>query len=102
LRVISASSFGPPEVLRFEERPVPRPNADEAIVEVKAVGVNLMDSWWSRLAADQPPRSATGSRGIGDGTLDVLIDRTYPLRDAATAHRDIESQKTVGKLLLLP
>lgn len=39
---------------------------------------------------------------IGDGTLDVLIDRTYPLRDAATAHRDIESQQTVGKLLLLP
>jgi NADPH:quinone reductase-like Zn-dependent oxidoreductase len=32
-------------------------------------------------------------RWVGDGTLDVLIDRTYPLRDAATAHRDIESQK---------
>jgi NADPH2:quinone reductase len=32
----------------------------------------------------------------------VLIDRTYPLQDAAAAHRDIESQKTVGKLLLLP
>jgi NADPH2:quinone reductase len=39
---------------------------------------------------------------IGDGTLDVLIDRTYPLEDAAAAHRDLESQETVGKLLLLP
>jgi NADPH2:quinone reductase len=39
---------------------------------------------------------------IEDGTLDVLIDRTYPLEDAATAHRDLESQDTVGKLLLLP
>jgi NADPH2:quinone reductase len=39
---------------------------------------------------------------IEDGTLDVLIDRTYPLEDAATAHRDLESQETVGKLLLIP
>jgi NADPH2:quinone reductase len=39
---------------------------------------------------------------IEDGTLDVLIDRTYPLEDAARAHRDLESQNMVGKLLLLP
>jgi NADPH:quinone reductase len=39
---------------------------------------------------------------IEDGALDVLIDRTYPLQDAAEAHRDIESGKTVVKLLLLP
>ncbi|WP_446215642.1 zinc-binding dehydrogenase [Micromonospora sp. IBHARD004] len=39
---------------------------------------------------------------IEDGTLDILIDRTYPLEDAARAHRDLESQDTVGKLLLLP
>jgi NADPH2:quinone reductase len=39
---------------------------------------------------------------IDDGTLDILIDRIYPLEDAATAHRDLESQETLGKLLLLP
>jgi NADPH2:quinone reductase len=39
---------------------------------------------------------------IEEGTLDVLIDRTYPLEDAASAHRDLESQETVGKLLLIP
>jgi NADPH2:quinone reductase len=39
---------------------------------------------------------------IEDGTLDVLIDRAYPLEDAVTAHRDLESQETVGKLLLIP
>jgi NADPH2:quinone reductase len=39
---------------------------------------------------------------IEDGTLDVLVDRTYPLKDAASAHRDLESQETVGKLLLIP
>ena len=41
-------------------------------------------------------------RWIEDKTLDVLVDRTYPLQDAALAHRDLESQQTVGKLLLIP
>jgi len=47
-------------------------------------------------------RASQVMQWIGDGTLDVLIDCTYPLVDAAAAHRDLESQKTVGKLLLLP
>jgi len=47
-------------------------------------------------------RSLQVMKLIGDGTLDVLIDRTYPLEDAARAHSDLESQETVGKLLLLP
>ena len=39
---------------------------------------------------------------IQDGILDVLVDRTYSLKDAASAHRDLESQETIGKLLLIP
>jgi NADPH:quinone reductase len=39
---------------------------------------------------------------IDEGTLDVPIDRAYALEDAASAHRDLESQETVGKLLLIP
>jgi NADPH2:quinone reductase len=37
---------------------------------------------------------------IDSGTLRLRIDRTYPLADAAAAHRDLESRKTAGKLLL--
>jgi NADPH2:quinone reductase len=37
---------------------------------------------------------------IDAGTLRLRIDGTYPLADAATAHRDLESRKTSGKLLL--
>ncbi|MFN2460327.1 MAG: quinone oxidoreductase [Candidatus Velthaea sp.] len=32
--------------------------------------------------------------------LDVRIGRTYPLADAAQAHRDLEARKTTGKVLL--
>jgi len=38
---------------------------------------------------------------VGAGKLKLRIDRTYPLSEAAAAHRDLESRKTAGKLLLL-
>lgn len=36
------------------------------------------------------------------GELKVLIDREFPLRDAAEAHRYIESRQAVGRVLLIP
>lgn len=36
------------------------------------------------------------------GELEVHIFRTYPLAEAAQAHRDLESRRTTGKLLLIP
>jgi NADPH:quinone reductase len=36
------------------------------------------------------------------GTLKLRIGHTYPLADAAQAHRDLEGRKTTGKLLLIP
>jgi NADPH:quinone reductase len=36
------------------------------------------------------------------GRLQVRIDRTYPLADAAGAHRALEGRETKGKVLLLP
>jgi len=37
---------------------------------------------------------------IASGKLKLRIDRTYPLADAAAAHRDLESRRTAGKLVL--
>jgi NADPH2:quinone reductase len=37
---------------------------------------------------------------IGQGKLKLHIHKVYPLADAAEAHRDLESRKTTGKLLL--
>jgi NADPH2:quinone reductase len=37
---------------------------------------------------------------IESGKLKLRVDRTYPLADAAQAHRDLEGRKTAGKLVL--
>jgi len=39
---------------------------------------------------------------IARGELKLRIHKTYPLEEAAQAHRDLEGRKTTGKLLLLP
>jgi len=39
---------------------------------------------------------------IASGKLKLAIDRTYPLAQAAQAHRDLESRATAGKILLIP
>jgi NADPH:quinone reductase len=40
--------------------------------------------------------------GVVNGSLKLRLEYTYPLADAAHAHRDLESRKTTGKLLLIP
>jgi NADPH2:quinone reductase len=39
---------------------------------------------------------------LTEGKLKLRIDRAYPLSEAQQAHRDLESRKTKGKLLLIP
>jgi len=39
---------------------------------------------------------------LAEGRLDVRIGGTYPLAEAAQAHRDLEARRTTGKLLLIP
>jgi NADPH2:quinone reductase len=39
---------------------------------------------------------------IAAGKLKLRIAHTYPLTEAAQAHRDLEARKTTGKILLLP
>jgi NADPH2:quinone reductase len=41
-------------------------------------------------------------RWVADGTLKLRLEHTYPLADAAEAHRDLEARKTTGKVLLIP
>lgn len=59
----------------------------------------------SSLTADVPAMRAAAAELFSlfaRGILKVQIGRTYALADAAAAHRDIESRKVVGSVLLLP
>jgi NADPH2:quinone reductase len=52
--------------------------------------------------ADLETRANDVFNGVVNGTLKLRLEYTYPLADAAHAHRDLESRKTTGKLLLIP
>jgi NADPH2:quinone reductase len=55
--------------------------------------------------ADRPSLEARASAVLGalaSGRLKVRIERTFPLAEAAEAHRTLEGRKTTGKVLLLP
>ncbi len=55
--------------------------------------------------ADRASLLARASAVLGaaaSGALHVRIERTFPLAEAAEAHRALEGRKTTGKVLLLP
>jgi NADPH2:quinone reductase len=39
---------------------------------------------------------------VAAGRLEVIVDRTFPLADAAAAHAFIESRQAVGRVVLIP
>ncbi|HTP83664.1 MAG TPA: quinone oxidoreductase [Alphaproteobacteria bacterium] len=39
---------------------------------------------------------------VKKGIVKIEVNQTYPLKDAAKAHRDLESRKTTGSTVLLP
>lgn len=39
---------------------------------------------------------------VGKGAVKIAASRTYPLRDAPLAHRELEARKTTGSIVLLP
>lgn len=39
---------------------------------------------------------------VGAGTVEIAVNQSYDLADAASAHRDLEARKTTGSTILLP
>jgi NADPH2:quinone reductase len=52
--------------------------------------------------ADVAWRAGDLFRWIEAGTLDVRVGGTFSLREAANAHRELESRRSTGKILLVP
>lgn len=63
-----------------------------------------VSAFW--LAADPPERWDQARRDlqqwVADGSLRVAVGQTFPLHQAAEAHRRLESRETHGKLILIP
>ncbi|MBN1609648.1 MAG: zinc-binding dehydrogenase [Polyangiaceae bacterium] len=122
--------YGPPEVLCLGELPKPEPKAHEVLIRVRAASVNfgdllardgryvyvsfktkqLLEMVRTRLAGGQrvvraseterPADLSTVKDLIERGRLATLIDRTFPLAQAAEAHRYVESGGKLGQVAI--
>ncbi|MBM9468589.1 quinone oxidoreductase family protein [Nakamurella leprariae] len=67
---------------------------------------SLTGVWFGAEMVENPTRtSALIERlieRVADGELSVVLDREFPLADAADAHRYIESRAAFGRVLLIP
>lgn len=39
---------------------------------------------------------------VGSGAVKIPVNQTYPLKDAAKAHKDLEGRDTTGSSILVP
>lgn len=62
--------------------------------------MTLFDYW--RDPAEVQAAAAKLWDMVASGKLTVSVGQTYPLLEAAQAHRDLEARKTIGSTLLLP
>jgi NADPH2:quinone reductase len=58
--------------------------------------------WYTRTPEELAARADAVFSAVATGDLSVRIGGRYPLDAAADAHRDLQSRRTTGKLLLLP
>jgi NADPH2:quinone reductase len=114
MKAIQVRTVGGPEVLECRDVPDPVPQAGQALVRVQTSGVKFVDVYFREGKYKAPLPFIPGGEGSGhvealgadvtdmftSGQLNVPISRVYPLKNAADSHRDFESRKMTGKLLL--
>lgn len=65
MKAIQVSETGGPEVLQLVELAVPEPKANEALVEIKAAGVNFIDVYFREGRYPAPVPFINGQEGAG-------------------------------------
>ncbi len=65
MKAIRVHEFGGPEVLRYEEAPMPEPGPGEVRVRIEAVGVNFIDTYHRRGWYPVPTPFTPGVEGAG-------------------------------------
>ena len=81
-------------------QPTPHPHWPAAFKNLSIRG------WVASTIWNQPDRFARAQelilRGLADGHLRPVIAKTFPLRDIVDAHRYLESNQQVGKIIVMP
>ncbi len=65
MKAIQVSRIGGPEVLTLVELPVPEPKPNEAVVQIKAAGVNFIDVYFREGRYPAPRPFVVGQEGAG-------------------------------------
>ena len=65
MKAIQVSQIGGPEVLTLVELPVPEPKPNEAVVQIKAAGVNFIDVYFREGRYPAPRPFVVGQEGAG-------------------------------------
>jgi NADPH2:quinone reductase len=65
MKAIRVHEFGGPEVLKYEDVPVPVPKANEAVVKIEAAGVNFIDVYQASGVYKLPLPLTLGLEGAG-------------------------------------
>jgi NADPH:quinone reductase len=80
---------------------------DEQLIDVRALGAGNQSITGVFLGAEMINERTREmiQRHVDDvasGKLTVLVDRTFPLKEAAAAHAFIESRQAIGRVVLIP
>jgi NADPH:quinone reductase len=77
MRAVVVREFGPPEVMKLEEVPVPSPGPGQVLIRVRAIGVNPVDTYIrSGTYARKPPLPYTPGTDVGGMVEAVGADVT--------------------------
>lgn len=57
---------------------------------------------WAITDAEAAETAAAIGAGLENGTLKPVVDREFPLADAASAHEDVMAAGSLGKIVLVP
>ncbi len=123
MRAVVFEKVGGPEVLKIAEVPKPEVKPGTVLIKVRAAGINFADTLFRQgqwlfekslkvsgfvlyTVAAVPEVMRRGIeeslRLITEKKVRIVIGKTFPLAQAAEAHRFMESRQSVGKLVLVP
>jgi NADPH2:quinone reductase len=94
MRRVEAESTGGPEVLHVVERPDPSPDPDQLLVDVRAAGVNYIDTYQRQGVYAAPLPLTLGAEGagtvraVGDGVRDFRPGDRVAWTTGAGAYAD--------------